>query len=74
LLRITAMPSRVRRQPPWWILSADERCGGCEFQFAHGTGVYCAECDEILCVLCVTFQSGETFCVGCTPAKKAGRI
>lgn len=63
----------VAKALPYWLSSIDELCSACEQPYAHGTGLHCAACDSGLCALCVTFLSGEAFCVACTPKKRTAR-
>lgn len=55
------------QQPPWWLEAGPAECIVCESRLAEEAMVYCAACDETLCLLCagVAAEPGVYLCGVC---------
>lgn len=61
------------RGMPWWLQPGPAACSGCEADHPLELSVYCIDCDQALCPVCVVvIEAGsDRYCRDCAAQEAA---
>lgn len=69
---MSAARKKSKRALPWWLQEDDDFCSTCSHTIAHRTEVYCLDCDNAICPICVQrTETVELICPGCSESRNS---
>jgi len=64
---------KTKQNAPWWLDEGTEICPACSHTYVIQTEYRCAECDSVICAMCIVNSSEmEIVCLGCVGSARGG--